>query len=105
MSSGKALRAYDDLTFLVRRYDGVAVRPAGLYVYGRSFAFLDGEDLLVELSPARRNDLIERGQVERAESAVHPKRAWVRVVDRELWPELAREAHEFVGEPPVGGES
>ena len=29
----------------------------------------------------------------------------VRVRDRSLWSELTREAHEYVGEPPVGGQS
>jgi len=98
MSSIEALQAYEDLTFQVRRYDGVAVRPDGLYVYGRLFAFLDGDDLVVELAQVRARDLADRGQATAAGNQV-------RVSDRELWTELAREAHEFVGEPPVGGES
>jgi len=32
-------------------------------------------------------------------------RNWVRVGDLQLWSELAREAHQFVGEPPVGHQS
>jgi hypothetical protein len=35
----------------------------------------------------------------------HSARNWVRVSDLQLWPELARESHQFVGEPPVGGQS
>ena len=84
MSSAEALQAYEDLTFQMRRYDGVAVRPDGLYVYGRQFAFLDEEDLVVQLSPARSRDLEERGQV-------RVSRGGVGVSDRELWTELARD--------------
>jgi hypothetical protein len=29
----------------------------------------------------------------------------VRIRDLSLWSELTREAHEYVGEPPVGGQS
>jgi hypothetical protein len=105
MSSGQAQQAYDDLTFEVRRYDGVAVRPDGLYVYGRLFAFLVDDDLVVELALPRMGDLEARGIVVPFESEQHPTRDWVRVSDRQLWSELAREAHEYVGEPPVGGES
>jgi hypothetical protein len=105
MSSDVAVQAYDDLTFQVRRYDGVAVRPDGLYVYGRLFAFLLDDDLIVELPLGRMGDLEVRGQVQRFVSERHPTRDWVRVSDRELWTELAREAHEYVGEPSVGGES
>ena len=50
-------------------------------------------------------DLTERGVAEPFTSEGHPSRKWVRVSDQQLWPELTREAHEFVGEPPVGGES
>ena len=33
------------------------------------------------------------------------KRAWVRITDSQDWPELAAEAHQFVGEPAVGKDS
>lgn len=105
MSSEDAQRAYDDLTFEVRRYDGVAVRDDGLYVYGRLFAFPAEEDIVVELPLGRVGDLEVRGQVTPFVSEQHPTRDWVRVTDRQLWSELAREAHEYVGEPPVGGQS
>ena len=102
MSSDQAQGAYEDLTFLVRRYDGVSVRATGLYVYGRLFAQLEGDELLVSLPVARRHDLVGRGGSKPAQG--HGD-GWLTVADTELWPELAREAHEFVGEPPVGGES
>jgi hypothetical protein len=105
MSSAGALQAYDDLTAEVQQYDGVAVQPDGLYVYGKLFAFLADDNLVVELPLGRMGDLEVRGQVTPFASERHPTRDWVRVADRELWPELAREAHEYVGEPPVGGES
>ena len=80
--------------------------PDGLLVHGRLFAFLDGTDLVVELPEARSRDLQLRG-IATAFHGAHggPSRNWIRVGDRQLWSELAREAHEFVGEPPVGRES
>jgi hypothetical protein len=80
--------------------------PDGLLVHGRLFAFLDGIDLVVELPAARSADLRRRGIVSPfVGDSGGPSRNWVRVGDRELWSELAREAHEFVGEPAVGRES
>ncbi|MDQ0894590.1 hypothetical protein [Agromyces ramosus] len=80
--------------------------PDGLLVRGRLFAFLDGSHLVVELPEARSADLRRRG-IATAFSGAHggPSRNWIRVGDRELWSELAHEAHEYVGEPPVGRES
>ena len=86
-------------------YD-VDLTPDGLLVGGKLFAFLDGDDLVVELSEARSADLRERGiAVPFSGSHGGPSRNWVRVGDLELWSELAREAHTFVGEPAVGRES
>lgn len=102
-----AAQAYDDITFTLQRDedDDVAVAEDGLLVHGKLFAFLDGDDLVVELPESRARDLKQRGVVVAFETARHPARNWVRVSDIELWSELAREAHEFVGEPQVGGAS
>lgn len=80
--------------------------PDGLLVHGKLFAFLDGSELVVELPEARSIDLQLRG-IATAFSGAHggPSRNWIRVGDRELWSELAHEAHEYVGEPPVGRET
>ena len=86
-------------------YD-VDLTPDGLLVRERLFAFLDGNDLVVELPEGRSVDLRARGIAVPFEGTQGgPSRNWVRVGDRELWSELAREAHEFVGEPAVGRES
>jgi hypothetical protein len=98
-------QAYDDLTLALRDEDGVAITPDGLLVHGRLFVFREGDDLVVELPEARSIDLKTRGIARPFSGGGHPLRDWVRVSDVQLWPELAREAHEFVGEPPVGGES
>jgi hypothetical protein len=86
-------------------YD-VDFTPDGLLVHEKLFAFLDGSDLVVELPEGRAVDLHARGIAVPFEGRQGgPSRNWVRVSDRELWSELAREAHQFVGEPPVGRES
>ncbi|WP_353827914.1 hypothetical protein [Agromyces sp. SYSU T0242] len=86
-------------------YD-VDATPDGLLVKRRLFAFLEGEQLVVDLPEARSEDLRSRGIVEPFHSTRGgDSRTWVRVADRQLWSELAREAHEFVGEPPVGRQS
>ncbi len=104
----EAQAAYDTLTFELlgdEDYD-VDVTPDGVLVRGRLFAFLDGDDLVVELPEARVADLLARDIVVPFQGAAGPpSRAWVRVSDIELWSELSREAHEFVGEPHVGHES
>ena len=104
----EADRTYDAVTrelLLDEDYD-VDFTPDGLLVHGRLFAFLDEDDLIVELPESRSVDLRGRGIAEPF-SGVHggPSRNWVRVTDRELWSELAREAHTYVGEPPVGRQS
>ncbi|WP_401000841.1 hypothetical protein [Agromyces sp. GXQ0307] len=84
----------------------VDATPDGLLVKGRLFAFLDGGELVVDLPEARSTDLQERGIVVPFHSTRGgDSRTWVRVADLQLWSELAREAHEFVGEPPVGRQS
>jgi predicted ABC-class ATPase len=107
MANQAAERAYEDITFDLQRDedDDVVATEDGLLVHGKLFAFLDGADLVIELSDARTRDLTERGVAARYETAERTARNWVRISDVELWPELAREAHQFVGEPPVGGAS
>jgi hypothetical protein len=105
MVNPPAAEAYENLTLSLRDEDGVAITPDGLLVHGKLFAFLDGDDLVVELPEARSTDLKTRGVADAFSGGGHPLRDWVRVSDLQLWPELARESHEFVGEPPVGGQS
>ncbi len=104
----EADRTYEAVTrelLLDEDYD-VDETPDGLLVKERLFAFLDGDHLVVELPEARAADLRERGiAVPFQGDHGGPSRNWVRVSDRELWSELAREAHTYVGEPPVGRES
>jgi len=104
----EADRTYDAVTreLLLDEDFDVNLAPDGLLVHGRLFAFLDGDDLVVDLPEARATDLRKRGiAVPFSGTLGGPSRNWVRVGDRELWSELAREAHQFVGEPPVGRES
>lgn len=83
----------------------VDVTPEGFRVRGKLFAFLDGSDLVIDLPEARVTDLQSRGVAESFEVVGHVNRNWVRVRERGLWPEMAREAHRYVGHPAVGGES
>ncbi len=99
--------AYEELTMSMRAdedYD-VVIADEGLLVRGKLFAFLDGDELIVDLPESRARDLKQRGVAHtyRANGKASPD--WVRVSDLQLWPELAREAHTYVGEPAVGGES
>jgi hypothetical protein len=105
MASTAATKGFDELVYSFSEEDGVSVGPAELLVHGTIFARLEGDDLLVELPPARAADLVERGIAEQFAAEGQPDRDWVRVSDLQLWPELAREAHEYVGEPHVGGDS
>lgn len=79
--------------------------PDGLLVRGRLFAFLDGTELVVQVPAARASDLLSRGVVSSFTGGGGISRSWVRVSDLQLWSELAREAHEHVGKPPVGRQS
>ena len=101
-------RVYDSMTrelLLDEDYD-VDLTPDGLLVHGRLFAFLDGTDLVVDLPEARAKDLHDRGiAVPFSGTKGEPSRNWIRVADLQLWSELAREAHQYVGEPPVGRQS
>jgi hypothetical protein len=105
MADTAATEGFDELVYSFSEENGVSVGAEGLLVHGTVFARLEGDDLLVELPPTRAADLVERGIAERFVLEGEPDRNWVRVSDLQLWPELAREAHEYVGEPPVGGDS
>jgi hypothetical protein len=107
VTTDAAAQDYKSLTIELAEdedYD-VDIAADGLLVHGKLFAFLEGDDLVVELPEARANDLKARGVAAAFRAAGHPTRDWVRVSDRQLWSELARESHTFVGEPAVGGES
>lgn len=84
----------------------VSITVTGLHVRGALFAYPDGDDLVVDLPAERARDLVGRDVaapviVGRAEA----KGTWVKIADPEDWPELAAEAHQFVGEPAVGMDS
>jgi hypothetical protein len=101
-------RTYDAVTreLLMDEDFDVDLTPDGLLVHGKLFAFLDGTDLVVELPEARATDLRERGVAQPfSGTRGGPSRNWIRVSDLQLWSELAREAHQYVGEPPVGRQS
>ena len=89
--------------------DDVSVGGTRLLVKGRLFAFLNGALLLVDLPATRAADLVVRGIatiVSDATAASAPAQgAWVGIDDAANWLELATEAHQFVGEPPVGRQS
>lgn len=104
-SSADATEAYENLTVLMSDEEGVTVSVDGLVVHGILFAYLEGDDLVVELPETRAADLQQRGIAVPLESGGTKERDWVRVNDQQLWPELAGEAHTFVGEPAVGGDS
>jgi hypothetical protein len=105
MAGNETREAYENLVLSLRDEDGVTFGPTGLAVHGTLFAFLEGDDLVVEVPEARAKDLVSRGVARRFTSEGHSSRKWVRVNDIQLWDELAREAHEYVGEPAVGGQS
>lgn len=105
MASSIARETFESVRYSFGDVESVTSSTEGLLVHGRLFAFLEGDDLVVEVPFVRANDLVERGVAERATREGSEKRDWVRVTDRQLWAELAREAHEFVGEPAVGGDS
>jgi hypothetical protein len=104
MTSALAAEAYENLVLEFQDEDGVTVDD-GLLVHGTVFAFLSGDDLVVDLPASRASDLVERQQGSRFRLDGVKSRDLVRVRDQSLWSELTREAHEYVGEPPVGGQS
>ena len=105
MAGSAAEDAFEGVRFSFADFESVTESSEGLLVHGTLFAFLDGDELVVELDPQRAFDLVERGIATRFSAEGEVSREWVKVADQQLWPELAREAHEYVGEPPVGGDS
>ena len=85
--------------------DDVRLEGTRLTVRGTVFAQLDGEELIVALPAARAADLVSRGIASPAAHDGASGGAWVSIHDVENWVELAGEAHQFVGEPPVGRQS
>lgn len=84
--------------------DDVQLDGTRLTVKGTVFARLEGDELLVALPAARAADLVSRGIASPAPGD-GGSGAWVSIHDVENWVELAGEAHQFVGEPPVGRQS
>jgi hypothetical protein len=105
MSNANATRTWQNLVIEFTDEPGVSLTSDGLAVNGSLFAFLDGDDLVVDVSSERSADLVHRGMAAHYKHDGSTSRDWVRVSDLSLWSELAREAHEYVGEPPVGGQS
>ena len=100
-------QAFDDLSFALRADpdDDVTEDHNRLLVRGRVFAFLSGSSLVVDLPAPRVTDLVSRGIVAAEEAEAVPNGAWASINETDNWLELATEAHQFVGEPAVGGES
>lgn len=85
--------------------DDVTSEGERLLVHGRVFAFLDGDHIVVDLPASRAEDLVGRDVAADATGPSAARGRWVAIADPEDWAELATEAHQFVGEPAVGGES
>jgi hypothetical protein len=89
--------------------DDVTVEGTRLLVKGTLFAFVDGAQLIVDVPAQRAADLVVRGIAtvvsDATAATAQPHGAWVGIDDAENWLELATEAHQFVGEPPVGRQS
>jgi hypothetical protein len=105
MANARAIEHWENLVLEFTDEPGVTLTSDGLAVNGNLFAFADGDDIVVDLSAARASDLVHRGMGAHFSRDGEKSRDWVSVNDQSLWSELAREAHEYVGEPPVGGES
>ncbi|GAA4266258.1 hypothetical protein [Frondihabitans peucedani] len=95
--------AYDEVVFTLAQDPDVDVTVSddGLLARGRRFAFLDDDHLVVKLPHDRAADLVAR----RIAGGRPEGEGWVSVSSVDLWLELAGEAHAFVGEPAVGGQS
>jgi hypothetical protein len=102
--SDRAFTAVSD-ALLTDADDDVLLEATQLSVKGSVFARLDGDELLVDLPAARAADLVSRGIASPAAVPGASVGAWVSIHDVENWIELAGEAHQFVGEPPVGRQS
>ena len=111
MASTLAAQAYDDLVQEFLTEEGVTLSAERHLLVQRTldqhtaFAFLKGDDLALWLPVQRTQDLIARGFARPFTVNGHESEGIVLVGDTTLWSELAREAHEHMGEPPVGGQS
>jgi hypothetical protein len=105
MAEANAIEHWENLVLELSDEPGVKLGPDGLTVGGNLFAFRDENDLIVDLAANRASDLVHRGMAASYKHDGERSRDWVRVSDQSLWSELGREAHEYVGEPPVGGDS
>ena len=105
MANARALEHWENLVLELTDEPGVRLSSDGLTVNGNLFAFRDEDSIVVDVSSARAADLVHRGMAAHYKHDGASSRDWVSVSDLTLWSELAREAHEYVGEPPVGGES
>lgn len=102
--------AFSDVSLALQADPDADVTAAAdsLLVRGRVFAALEGDSLVVDLPAFRAADLVHRGMASLAAEAADAAKASgvrVKVDDIENWLELATEAHQFVGEPPVGRQS
>jgi hypothetical protein len=109
MANARAIDHWENLVIEFTDEPGVRLTEdglaGGLSARGSLFAFRDGDNLVVNLSAERAADLVRRGMGARYKHAGETSRDWVSVGDLTLWSELVREAHEYVGEPPIGGDS
>jgi hypothetical protein len=105
MANARAIEHWENLVIEFTDEPGVELTADGLAVHGSLFAFRDGDELVVDVSAERAADLVRRGMAAHYKSEGTPSRDWVSVSDLSLWSELVREAHEYVGEPPIGGDS
>ena len=105
--SSAADSAFSDVSLALRNDpdDDVTVDGNVLLVHGTPFASLDRDALIVDLPGSRAADLVERGMASLVEETATTVGVRVAVGDTENWLELATEAHQFVGEPPVGRQS
>jgi hypothetical protein len=85
--------------------DDVTAAGEALHVRGSLFAFIQDDELVVDIPAARAGDLVERGIAHAVDVDERAAGRWVAVTDTEDWLELASESHQFVGEPAVGGDS
>lgn len=100
-------QAFADVAFALQSDpdDDVTLDGDRLLVKGRPFAYLDGSALVVDLPALRSADLVERGIATPATGSTAATGAWTAITAEDDWPELAAEAHQFVGEPAVGHDS
>jgi hypothetical protein len=105
MANARATELWENLVIELTDEPGVTLTSDGLAVHGTLFAFSSGDDLVLDLASDRAGDLVRRGMAAHFKADGETSRDWVSVSDQSLWSELAAEALEYVGEPPVGGQS